>query len=42
MLGLLVNRQTKSIKTDGGRFLEGVLPDADDFPSLPAELVVGA
>ncbi len=24
------------------RFLEGVLPDADDFPSLPAELAVDA
>ena len=24
------------------RFLEGVLPDADDFPSLPAELAIDA
>ena len=38
MLGLLVNRQAKSINTDGGRFLEVVLPDADDFPALAAEL----
>ena len=40
MLGLLVNRQAKSINTDGGRFLKGVLPDADDFPS-PAPKMAG-
>ena len=27
-----------AVKAGVGRFLEGVLPDADDFPSLPAEL----
>ena len=40
MLGLLVNRQPKSIKADGGRFLEGVLPDADDAPAALAQLTI--
>jgi hypothetical protein len=29
-----------AVEAGVGRFLEGVLPDADDFPSLTAELAV--
>ncbi len=31
-----------AVEAGGGEFFEGVLPDADDFPSLPAELAVHA
>ncbi len=35
-------RAADAVKAKGRGFLEGVLPDADDFPSLPAELAVHA
>jgi hypothetical protein len=31
-------RAADAVKAKGRGFLEGVLPDADDFPSLPTEL----
>jgi hypothetical protein len=32
-------RAADAVEANGRRFLEGVLPDADNFPSLSAELV---
>lgn len=35
-------RAADAVETGVGGFLQGVLPDAADVPSLPAELAVGA
>ena len=37
-----VKSAVDSIQTAVGRFLQRVLPDADDFPSLPAQLAIYA
>jgi hypothetical protein len=39
-IALTAERAADAVEAGVGRFLEGVLPDVDDFPSLTAELAV--